>query len=186
MSSRRVSWRDLPEIVAGIEDSLDDLVDTLGEVVKEMRSRRPCRPMSERQPVGLMLGVTNESTWNGGNMSLALAMKDTQKCGFLLAIPDKDADGQPIVNPETGAAFVPTVEWTTSDPQVASINLNDGNPLDGFIGSGKVGQAVVTLSVGPYPDGSTLVEEINVSIGNSEPGPLSLVLGEPVSEVAPA
>jgi hypothetical protein len=185
MGSRCASWKDLPEIASGIEDSLDDVVEALLEIVKEMRSRRPCRSMSERQPVGLLLGVTEASTWNGGNVSLALAMKDTQKCSFLLAIPDKDVDGQPILDAD-GNPFVPTVEWSTTDGDVASVNLNDGNPLDGFIGSGKVGQAVVELKVGPYPDGSILTETINVSIGNSEPGPLALVLGEPELEPKPA
>lgn len=178
MSTHRLGWRDVPYLLHGIGESLAELV-TL------MRHRHPCRSMSERQPVGLLLGVTDASTWNGGNVSLALAMKDTQKCSFLLAIPDKDVDGQPILDAD-GNPFVPTVEWSTTDGDVASVNLNDGNPLDGFIGSGKVGQAVVELKVGPYPDGSILVETLNVSIGNSEPGPLNLILGEPELEVAPA
>ena len=185
MGSRRVGFRDVPAILSGIEDSLDDLVDTLAQMVEVMRHRQPCRSMSERQPVGLLLGVTEASTWNGGNVSLALAMKDTQKCSFLLVIPDKDVDGQPILDAD-GNPFVPRVEWSTTDGDVASVNLNDGNPLDGFIGSGKVGQAVVELKVGPYPDGSILTETINVSIGNSEPGPLALVLGEPELEPKPA
>lgn len=183
MSRRRARLSDVPAILDGIEDSLDDLVDTLEEVVGELRRIRLHRgKMAERQRVGVLLGVTEESTVIGGNVSLALAMKDTQKCSFLLAVPDKDADGQAFVHPDTGEPFVPPIEWSTSDPEIASINLLDGNPLEGFIGSGKVGQAVVQLKVGPYPDGSVLIEEINVSIGNSEPGPLNLVLGEPAAE----
>ena len=132
--------------------------------------------------VGLRLAVEYDPTGEGGSVALSLAMTDTQKCRFELAVPDKDKDGQPFVGPD-GSPFTPAVEWLTTDPEIAGIALDEpGNNLLGNITSGKVGQAVVTLRVGPYPDATVLEETINVSIGNSAPGPLNLTLGTPVEE----
>jgi hypothetical protein len=142
----------------------------------------PSEPtMAERSKVGLRLSVQNDPTAHGGHMSLALAMTDVQRCRFDLTVPNTDIDGKILRNPD-GTPWQPVVEWATDAAAVADVTLEGTDGLAGWIASGDVGQAVITLTVGPYPDGSTSTETINVAIGNSAPGPLNLVLGTPENE----
>lgn len=115
-------------------------------------------------------------------MSLAVSMTNRQFVSFALTPPLNDVDGQPFQNAD-GSPFVPAISWAASNPACSKLEVApDG--LSGVIRSGLNGISTVTLTVGPFPDGSTLSENINVAVGNSEPGALSVSIGD-VQDEAP-
>jgi len=148
------------------------------------RLKRHQATMAERLRVGVRIGpVMNDHPNNGGiNMSLALAQNDRQKTQFSIAPPSTDIDGQPLVNAD-GTPFIVPVSVSSDNPNIAPVIFDDpASQLSGFIGSGLTGSCVVTIAVGPYQDGSTQTETINVAIGNSSPSPLNVTLGAPIDE----
>lgn len=120
------------------------------------------------------------TTLGDSKMSLAVSMTNRQFVAFALAPPVNDVDGQPFQNAD-GSPFSPAVSWAASNP-VCSVLEVAPDGLSGVIRSGLNGTSTVTVTVGPYPDGSTLSENINVAVGNSEPGALSVSLGDVQAE----
>jgi hypothetical protein len=144
---------------------IGDLVDVLKPAPQSM---------AERSTVGLRVSVSNKPAGSEGTDPMfAVALNDQQRLKIENLVPSStDADGQAIVDPATGApidASALPVSWTSSDDTVAMLEFAaDGH--SGTIGSGKVGSAVVTAEIGPYPDGTTKRFELSVAVGNSAPG----------------
>ena len=109
-------------------------------------------------------------------MPFNVKMTDKQKVAIGVTILDNDTPPQPYTELPDGVA----VTFVSDHPEIADVTVRpDGMNAD--IGSGKVGTAVITVSVtGITPPIPT--DTVTIQVVNSAPGSLNLTVGEPTDE----
>lgn len=144
------------------------------------RGKVPCfKPRTVVLVLGPMVKKATVERTPMDPIRLAVNLPDDMKVPVQVNLPLLDNGGQPLLNLD-GSTYEPDIQMSTNNPDVAAVEQVPGNA--GWIISGAIGTAEVEVTI-PFPDGSTATAIILVNVVASEPGPISVNLGEPVHKV---
>jgi hypothetical protein len=176
------------DLTVMVEDGHHHYVSAQGKaedvrsVLDQWYAEKGSVPCHGTRTVVLVLGPMQPKTTRERNpmdpIRLAVNLPDDMKVPVQVNLPLLDNGGQPLLNLD-GSSYEPDIQMSTNNPDVATVEQVPGNA--GWIVSGAIGTAEVEVSI-PFPDGSTATAVVLVNVVASEPGPISITLGEAVDK----